>query len=407
MSQRRVLVAFAMIATLGALSGRSAIAQNLETLLLPADRLAIVQSALPDVVDPAVARVIFGAETLWYDDTVMKRSYQDSVGASSNDKWPDLVAAPESIIGGLHDRAKHRWQFPFATTAGTDESTNIHVENFVSLPQVDGRVVTMPITTVILNDNRPEWRWKYPEGTVFGEVLFLQDGQNLLPVEIRTRKKYPAGWSMNVYRPFPRATDLAKRIQALRPNWKSVPNLKAMVDYLNDPTTLVPASMAAKAALAPTFSQEGYLDPLPSFGDDDLVRELLTTTPFRPSYGQKWKTSGDKKTFAASTRAGASGLSIVPTNYKAGLIEVSDDSCMRCHKETNRLVSEFYPALYLYGELWGMDGIFSFHPYDEKHYPELRFNMVDNRYVNPTLEQAGIFRKSFREAFEASHSRAL
>ena len=55
--------------------------------------------------------------TLWYDATVMSPSYQDSVGASSNNHWPDLVAASEDIIGGMHDRAKHQWQFPFGTTA--------------------------------------------------------------------------------------------------------------------------------------------------------------------------------------------------------------------------------------------------------------------------------------------------
>ena len=57
---------------------------------------------------------------------------------------------------------------------------------------------------------------------------------------------------------------------------------------------------------------------------------------------------------------------------------------------------EFYDALYLYGELWGMDGIFSFHPYDESRYPELRLNMVDNRHVNPKLKAAKIFRIAFR-----------
>jgi hypothetical protein len=144
---------------------------DLSTLLMPADRLTAVKAALPQVADPALASVLASPQTLWYDETVMTPSYQDSVGASSNNHWPDLVAAPEDIIGGLHDRTKHRWQFPFGATAGTDEATNLRVENFASFPQENGQVRTVTITQVYRNDNRPEWTWTYQPGTVFGEVL--------------------------------------------------------------------------------------------------------------------------------------------------------------------------------------------------------------------------------------------
>ena len=367
-------------------------ARDLDTLIMPEAKLATIRAALPKVGNPNLTTILQSTQTIWYDETTMKRSYQDSVGASSNDKWPDLVAASESIIGGLHNRANHKWQFPFAGTAGTDDSTNLRVANFVSLPQTNGQVQTMAISKVYLNDNRPEWRWKDPAGTVFGEVLFIVDGGRLLPSEIRTRTRYAAGWAMNVYRPFPRAIDLSDAIKRLRPQWNSQPSLSAMIDFLNDNTTLKPARLAAKAALAPTFQQDGYIDELPDFEDDALVRELLTTTPFVSAYDTSWKSNGAQETYAASTK---SKLSVVPNHYMGGLIRVTDDSCMRCHKDTNRLVSEFYGALYLYGELWGMDGIFTFHPYDEKHYPELRFNMIDNRYINPKLKQAGIFRAAF------------
>jgi len=381
-------LAFALLLCVG-----SAPAANLNTLLMSAERLATVRSALPLIGDSSLASVLTSPDTLWYDEHVMKASYQDSVGASSNDKWPNLVAASEGIIGGLHDRRRKRWQFPFGTTAGTDDSDNIQVENFVYLPPTNGEVPTMPITRVILNDKRPQWRWTYPVGTVLGEVLFIRDGGRILPTEIRTRTKYPDGWAMNAYRPFPQATELIAAIKRHRPKWDTNPTLRSLVTHLENADSLTPARLSAQAALAPTFQQEGFLDILPDFGDDALVRELLTTTTFRSAYDTAWKQNGAQKTFAASTK---SRLSIVPTNYTAGLIQVTDDSCMRCHQETNRLVSEFYPALYLYGELWGMDGIFSFHPYDESRYPELRLNMVDNRYLNPKLQGAKVFRLAFR-----------
>lgn len=366
---------------------------NLNTVLLPAESLARIKNALPLILDPTLAGVLASPYTLWYDESVMKPSYQDSVGASSNDKWPDLVAASDEVIGTLHSRARHRWQFPFGTTAGTDDSTNLVVANFAYFPQPNGEVPTMEITRVYLNDNRPEWRWTYPIGTVFGEILFLRDGANLLPAEIRVRTRYPLGWAMNAFRPFPRAADLVEAIKLYRPNWNNQTSLRELVAHLLNPATLRPASLSAQGNLASTFQQEGYLDELPDFGDDQLVRELLTSTTFRSAYGATWKENGEQKTFAASTK---SRLSIVPNNYTAGLIKVTDESCMRCHKETNRLVSEFESALYLYGELWGMDGIFSFHPYDESRYPELRLEMVDNRYVNPKLKSAKVFRTTFK-----------
>lgn len=373
---------------------------RLDTLIMPVAKLKTIRAALPHVNNPHLVQILNSSHTLWYDDTVMLRSYQDSIGASSNDKWPDLVAASESIISGLHDRVNRRWQFPFSTTAGTDESTNLQVANFVYFPQENGEVKTINIKTVIMNASRPEWKWEYYSGTLFGEVLFIRDGSELLPVEIRTRTRHSAGWAMNVYRPFPRALDLSTAIKIYRPNWMSSPTLKSMVDFLEDNTTLKPASLKAKAKLSETFQQDGYIDVLPEFGDDTLVRELLKSTQFRSAYGMTWKSNGQKKTYAASTN---SSLSIVPNRYMAGLIEVSDDSCMRCHKEASRLVSDFYFDLYLYGQVWGMDGIFSFHPYDEKHYPELRYEMVDNRHLNPTLKNAKIFRTSFRENELKSH----
>jgi hypothetical protein len=360
--------------------------------LIPPQKLAVIKAALPQVGHPGLANILKDSQTLWYDEDVMTPSYQDSVGASSNSRWPDLVAGSESVITGMHDRIRHRWQFPFATTAGTDESTNLQVENFAFFPQVNGQVKTVNITTVIRNANRPEWTWTYQPGTVFGEVIFIVDDGRILPVEIRTRTRYAPGWAMNVFRPFPRASDLAARIKQLRPNWQSAVNLKNMIDFLADTTTLRPASLRAVAGIASTFQQDGYLDRLPDFGDDQLVRELLTTTTFSSAYGRVWKENGGQKAYAPTT---SSRLSIVPTNYTIGVVEVTDDSCMRCHKETGRLVSDFYFDLYLYGEIWGKDGIFSFHPYDESRYPDLRRDGIDNRSLNPKLRHMGIFRTEF------------
>ena len=148
------------------------------------------------------------------------------------------------------------------------------------------------------------------------------------------------------------------------------------------------------------------MDQLPEFNDAGLVKELLKTTVFVSSYGQVWKKSVDLKSFAPTT---SSTLSVVPHNYQAGFFEVKEDSCMRCHKESGRKVSEFYSGLYLYGEVWGKDGIFSFHPFDESEFSKLRGQgsavdgYYDNRKINPKLSAMGVF-----ERYDASkHSTEL
>jgi hypothetical protein len=369
---------------------------TIESLIPPA-RLAKIKSVLPKVGFQKLSMVLQSSQTLWYDHESMTPSYQDSVGVNSNADWPRLVAKTAQTnpaIQGLHDARNKRWQFPFSATAGTDESTNIKVVNFLHLPHVDGKPLSIPIWTVRKNANRPSWMWVYPIGTMFGEVIFIDNNGELIPSEIRIRQRYASSWATNVYRPFPTARSLAAAVKAKRTNWQDQSSLVRLVNHLEDNQPLETKTLAAKAELQSLFRQTGGVDQIPDFNDAGLVKELLTTTPFVSSYGISWKESNGLKTFAPTT---ASRMSIVPHNYQAGLIEVSDDSCMRCHKESGRKVSEFYDGLYLYGEVWGKDGIFSFHPFDESEFNKLRGQgngvdgYYDNRKISPKLSAMGVF----------------
>src|SRR6185312_14612929 len=143
--------------------------------------------------------------------------------------------------------------------------------------------------------------------------------------------------------------------------------------------------------LTGSFDQPGFLDPLPDFGDPALVRDLLTTTTFVSAYEAVWRANGDQKAFAAST---ASALSIVPSNYTAGLIEVSEASCTRCHEQAAKSLATWYPGLTLYGNVWGTDDVFTFHVFDESYYPQLDLDqgngVQDNRHKNPQLVAQGM-----------------
>src|SRR5262249_44788428 len=119
--------------------------------------------------------------------------------------------------------------------------------------------------------------------------------------------------------------------------------------------------------------------------------ELLTNTTFVSAYGAAWQQSGNSVAYAAST---ASDLSIVPKNYAAGLIEVREPSCVRCHQESARELEQWYPGLTLYGEVWGKDQVFAFPPFDESYYSQLDLDsgngIQDNRHMNPSLVAAGM-----------------
>lgn len=365
--------------------------------LIPEDRLAKIKSALPQVQFEELSNIFKSSETLWYDHEVMTPSYQDSVGVNSNADWPRLVAkTPQTnpAIEGLFDAQKKRWQFPFSVTAGTDRSDNIKITNFLHLPHINGKPLSIPIWTVNKNANRPNWNWVYPIGTTFGEVIFLNVNGDLLATEVRIRKRYKDGWALNAYRPFPTAKSLSDAIKAKRSNWSSEANLARMIDHLGNNGTLKSEVFTGKAELAKAFRQEGGVDQLPAFEDPAFVKELLTKTPFVSSYGAVWKENGGVKAFAPTTKE---SMSIVPSNYQAHFLEVSDVSCQRCHNDAGKRVSEYYDGLYLYGEVWGKDGIFSFHPFDEKEFSKIRQsgngvdNYYDNRKLNPILKDMGIF----------------
>jgi hypothetical protein len=370
---------------------------------IPAERLAKLKAALPKVGYPKLQEVLQSQQTFWYDHDSMQPSYQASIkqsppyGANSNDRWFDLIA--DSVHGtarNFFDENKRQWRFPFGTTAGTDNATNLKVFNFLWLPAKDGKL--QPVSTYLTNSQIPgsgfslnSWGWVYPNGAMVGELIFVTNAQgDLLPSEIRVRTRYANGWAVNAFRPFPTARSLASAIKAKRPNYASNSALSSVVNQLGDDSSLTPKSLRAKN-LPKTFDEDGHLDVLPDFGDEALVKELLTETEFVSAYDTAWKVGENGATYAAGSSA---SLSIVPKNYEAGVIAVTEESCMRCHKETGKGLTQFSPSfgnIVLYGEMWGRDGIFSFHPFDETKYKNFWFaGTTDNRAQNPKLKAQGI-----------------
>src|SRR5205814_1001992 len=97
----------------------------------------------------------------------------------------------------------YKFMFPFRTVAGTDNVKNIKTLNFWLPPRQGNQA--LPVKYWKLS-SRGRWRWAFPVGTVFGEVLYEKSPSGRwLPFEVRTRKRYLDGWDVAMFRPFKKA----------------------------------------------------------------------------------------------------------------------------------------------------------------------------------------------------------
>jgi hypothetical protein len=105
----------------------------------------------------------------------------------------------------------------------------------------------------------------------------------------------------------------------------------------------------------------------------------MMTTPFSSARGVPWKSEGTRYAWAAA----ASGAGeVVPKDYNAAAIEVNEDSCSSCHRDAGRPFKTWYDNILAYGELWGDDEIFTWHPFTLAKFVDGNGAVVDFNYDN-------------------------
>lgn len=372
-------------------------------------RLAPFKTALPQVADADVQSVLNDADTMWYDELSMVFTYQDSQGdpkglranrvgwdVGDNASEPDIHKLVQYFQPGT-------FRPPFKTGMGLDQVApqKKYLLNFMNLPKAAGK--TVPVKYWELSNTR--WRWTYPVGTTFGEVFYEQapDDGSWYVFEIRTRKRYAGGWTVNAFRPFPTAKAFADAIRVTRPNYQSSDDLAALVRHLEDPSTLEAHTMTGAEAYKAIFPGiSGAIDYIPETRDYGLIKELLKHTTFQSSEGAIWKEGNGLETYAASTKA---PFSIVPADYEAGLVAVNEESCNRCHEQTGRELGDLDDRIVLYGEMWGEDRIFTFHLFEAGFDA---FTVSDgSRRVNPRMTTAKIVERGQPQAGDARYAAPL
>ena len=339
------------------------------TQLLDAATLATYKAALPKVGWARLGKILQSPSTLFWDKAVMPQAYQDTVGdGSSLPLGARLNSTGKSLIvpegQKLFSADGKTWSFPFGHTAGTDEA-DAFIVNFMSLPEQGGKLLPVAYrieTASVSGLPVRRWNWSFPKGTIVGEIIMIKDGSSLVTSEIRVRERFADKWATDSFRPFPSASTLSQAIKQKRPAWQSTPSLKAVVDALDGTSGLT-----AKHVDSPAFSNlvtlDGSVDaPLPAAGDDALMRDLLASTTFVSAYGTAWKTSGASRAFGAT--GPATGLSVVPARSELGLLEVRETTCTKCHDQGGYFIGDLVDQAILYGDIWGVDRIFSFHPFE-------------------------------------------
>lgn len=303
--------------------------------LMPREQLAVVRSVVPKVDCRETMEVLLSQDTIWYDDDSMPQSYQDPVPPITGLRLPSSVLAPPEIFEAA------RFKFPWGHTAGTSRCSNVRTVKFLKLPSVNGEYL-LPI---VYWREGLEYRWAFPRGTVAGEILLEANSSGeWYCFEIRTRTKRHDQWDVDVFRPFPRADHFARAV-------KDHPRLVAFANSTQ--TATGPFELRDEFGV---FQTDGYIDVLPRM-EEELVERLLTQTTFLSCHGEHWKAVDDQICHCPTSEQ---DFSIVPGHYDAGVIEISDRSCARCHETTSAAIGNFDSQRVLYGRIWGSDSNFSF-----------------------------------------------
>jgi hypothetical protein len=351
---------------------------------MSAEKEAALRKLLPTIDDEQLTKLVNDSRTIFYTDVEMPRCHQDWDGS-----LPGVHSAYYNISANRSEPfGNANREFPWSGPAGTHRVTNLYTFRFFSLPQ-DEHGDTLPVTYYrrhLRGDASPGYAWTYPVGTVFGEVLCQKlSGERAVAFEVRIRIREQRAWEVDVFRPFPTAKSLAERVPELRADWREQPALANLVTHLTEERDLSRKHLFDSHPARAVQLSAG-VDNLPPVGDEQLVIELLTTTPFRSALGEQWrKGPSGVYTSAPTTEAGPH---IVPARYDAGFIEVDAHSCMKCHETANKHVREFDFGRDWYGRVRGSDGIFSWHPFDPGSVSYTGYGSTPR--IRPELLSAGL-----------------
>jgi hypothetical protein len=313
-----------------------------------------ISRLLPRVSDERVQAAIESPDTVWWSEQEVPRAYQnhDAVGGFH---WVGY-----NISGGLDPAGNAGREFPWRHAAGTGNVRNLRELRFLSLPaREDGS--RWPVVTWWENlpyDAGEHLRWRYPTGTIVGELLLEQDERGKWwCFEVRIREREPGEWGCDSFWPIPNAESLAAHV----PGYTAQVDGEQHVGNHHPYRTVI--DVRAKVSVLPE---------LPA----DQVRALLDR-PFESRLLGRWQ--GEIVAPRSNQTFG-----LFPAGYRVEAIEVRRESCNRCHHTTLMHTNQFdHPGRDWYGRVPGDDTVFA-------------TPMLDPRCVSST---GATLQPRFRESF--------
>lgn len=308
----------------------------------------------PNTNDPNLSKLKEGIT--FYTDKEMPKAYQFNGGVHSP-SYNISAVQPQEKIGNANV------EFPWGTPMGLHSAENTKSIKFVKFP------LGKAIAYWRENTSRDViYKWEYPVGTVFGEILLITDPDRYdHTFLVRTRTRQEDSWTVNAYAPFSNPKELSAHIRSKEYNWKINSDVKTFLEHLEKDDTQFEEVrfLVSKHPNKTVFNREAVRDDLLAI-PQPLVEKLLKV-PFRSILGLHWRSNKQGECFAPSTE---SRFHIVPKNYTGYLVETSATSCTTCHDSVGVHARDFDANRDWYGHVRGSDnlakggGIFSFHIFE-------------------------------------------
>jgi hypothetical protein len=324
---------------------------------------------LPRVSSREIQTVLTSPD-LWIYTPEITPAYQDWQGALQGVHSPFYnISAdqPRELFGNANR------EFPWGHPFGTHSAKGVRSFQFMLLPKKAesgelraesqkakvrrlsalGSPLSAKTLPIVWYWTGQTYSWVFPTGTYVGEVLLVRDGRGYdHTFELRIRKRLLDKWIVDVFRPYPNAGSLAKKLARMG---KMGSQLTLLDRWFQEPVLGDIIALKSRHPEKTAFAAKGRQAFLPEF-EEATVKELLRAE-FHSCRDEEWLPG----IFAPTTEA---PFHVVPAGYTGGLVEVSRQSCMRCHRDTNQPVDAFERFRDWYGRVRGSDGIFTFHPFD-------------------------------------------
>ncbi|MFM8313805.1 MAG: hypothetical protein ACKOA8_05930, partial [Deltaproteobacteria bacterium] len=361
------------------------------------------RSLLPKVSSQTLNNLFSDPNLIFMDETHLVAGYQDPSPKAMGERTttPGFKGAGFAKDAPYLDSKGHLklWTTGF----GVDQSPNLKRFHFLQLPQNEmGELQKIKVSSrrSASPDDGIVYDWKFPLGTVSGEVIASVDSEgkeHVLEVRLRTKDNSEGPWGADIFRPYPTKTILMDELLKIsQSNSPLASEADKVMKELKLSGRLTPQSSGMHGYQRGELNSDGGTEVLPEMSEA-LTKRLLQV-PFQSSLGSEWDRNEKVKAFGATSDQ---PFSIVPQNNTEGSVQVGRESCGRCHKNSNTPIRDFfnpnhpkyYSSIVAYGNTPGSDQQLRFHPFDQELFKwfgndtyEKKIGKADNREFNPALK---------------------